>query len=606
MDLTVTRPRGPVKVGYLMRIYIYYLVLLLSLLFALPAYATVPVARYNTSASVQVCIPSDTNSNCGGGGGGAVSSVSASDASMIVNPTTGAVGVGVNWQDFTQGNLSGVNWNQFVTGSPWASMGYLTTVNWAALTILNGTGVNWSAFYPTSNPSGYITNAGINWSAFPNTQGYLNTINWAGLTTANGTGVNWQSFYPTSNPSNYISNAGINWNAFPNTQGYLNSINWAALTTVNGTGVNWSAFYPTSNPFSFLTAVPWGSGTTGNMTGINWSSFYPTSNPLGWLTSWTSGTTTNMTGINWQSFFPTASMGSTNWSDYDLLSKNQTITGTKTFSNTITGSISGNAGTATSATSATTAANLSGTPALPNGTTATTQSIGDNSTKLATTAYVNAGITGSSAVTIAAGGSNQNVTLTPSGNGYTVLNGNVGIGTASPAFSLDVPSENVRFGSIVGSSGNNINVGAGAANTGIQVVNGYDLVLQPSGGDVYTNAWADYSASSTIVGWSSFTTKSILYKRVGKLVFVQFNIYGTSNANTASFTVPYATSSSYPSDISEFYILATDNGNGLYIGIFGYFSQNSQSINFANNYSGTLWTSSGTKGIKGQFWYQSA
>ena len=40
------------------------------------------------------------------------------------------------------------------------------------------------------------------------------------------------------------------------------------------------------------------------------------------------------------------------------------------------------------ATAATTAANLSGTPALPNGTTATTQTAGDNSTKIATTAYV--------------------------------------------------------------------------------------------------------------------------------------------------------------------------------------------------------------------------
>jgi len=40
-----------------------------------------------------------------------------------------------------------------------------------------------------------------------------------------------------------------------------------------------------------------------------------------------------------------------------------------------------------------TAANLSGTPALPNGTTATTQSPGDNSTKVATTAYANAAIT---------------------------------------------------------------------------------------------------------------------------------------------------------------------------------------------------------------------
>ncbi len=41
-----------------------------------------------------------------------------------------------------------------------------------------------------------------------------------------------------------------------------------------------------------------------------------------------------------------------------------------------------------------TAANLSGTPALPNGTTATTQSQADNSTKLSTTAYVDTGLAG--------------------------------------------------------------------------------------------------------------------------------------------------------------------------------------------------------------------
>jgi hypothetical protein len=54
-------------------------------------------------------------------------------------------------------------------------------------------------------------------------------------------------------------------------------------------------------------------------------------------------------------------------------------------------SIGGNAATATSAASATssaTAANLSGAPTLPNGTSATTQSAGDNTTKLATDAYV--------------------------------------------------------------------------------------------------------------------------------------------------------------------------------------------------------------------------
>jgi hypothetical protein len=51
-------------------------------------------------------------------------------------------------------------------------------------------------------------------------------------------------------------------------------------------------------------------------------------------------------------------------------------------------------GNALTATSATTAGNLSGTPALPNGTTATTQSQADASTKLATTAYVDTAIYG--------------------------------------------------------------------------------------------------------------------------------------------------------------------------------------------------------------------
>jgi len=46
-----------------------------------------------------------------------------------------------------------------------------------------------------------------------------------------------------------------------------------------------------------------------------------------------------------------------------------------------------NQSTTGNALTATTAANLSGTPALPNGVTATTQSAGDNSTNLATTAY---------------------------------------------------------------------------------------------------------------------------------------------------------------------------------------------------------------------------
>lgn len=56
-----------------------------------------------------------------------------------------------------------------------------------------------------------------------------------------------------------------------------------------------------------------------------------------------------------------------------------------------------------------TASNLSGTPALPNGTTATTQTAGDNTTKLATTAFVTAAVGGGGAVTSV---SNADGTLT--------------------------------------------------------------------------------------------------------------------------------------------------------------------------------------------------
>jgi hypothetical protein len=47
-------------------------------------------------------------------------------------------------------------------------------------------------------------------------------------------------------------------------------------------------------------------------------------------------------------------------------------------------------------------------------------------------------ITGSTALTFAAGGTNQNVIVTPSGTGNTILNGNVGIGTTAPSTKLHV------------------------------------------------------------------------------------------------------------------------------------------------------------------------
>ena len=54
------------------------------------------------------------------------------------------------------------------------------------------------------------------------------------------------------------------------------------------------------------------------------------------------------------------------------------------------------------------------------------------------TGTTNGSITGTGALTFTAGGTNTNVTLTPNGTGYTVLNGSVGVGTTSPRSTLEV------------------------------------------------------------------------------------------------------------------------------------------------------------------------
>ena len=54
----------------------------------------------------------------------------------------------------------------------------------------------------------------------------------------------------------------------------------------------------------------------------------------------------------------------------------------------------------------------------------------------------------------------------------------------------------------------------------------------------------NHSAVSTIVGWSSFTNKQILYKKIGNVVFTFFDLDGTGNNANSTFTLPYTMNSS--------------------------------------------------------------
>ena len=68
------------------------------------------------------------------------------------------------------------------------------------------------------------------------------------------------------------------------------------------------------------------------------------------------------------------------------------------------------------------------------------------------------------------------------------------------------------------------------------VFDGTNLTL---GGDVRNVAYTDYSSISTIVGFDPVTAAIIYYKKVGNRVFIEVDIYGTSDTDYITFTLPY-------------------------------------------------------------------
>jgi hypothetical protein len=126
------------------------------------------------------------------------------------------------------------------------------------------------------------------------------------------------------------------------------------------------------------------------------------------------------------------------------------------------------------------------------------------------------------------------------------------------------------------------------------------------GGDLpnqINTPWIDFSEQSTIVGWSSYTAKQIRYKVVGKMIFVNYYISGTSNSTNTTFTVPYIMSNGMS------FTQTTSSGinSGTTVATKVLVTSNSNIIQFANGLGGAFgsgWTASGTKEIVGQFFYE--
>ena len=119
---------------------------------------------------------------------------------------------------------------------------------------------------------------------------------------------------------------------------------------------------------------------------------------------------------------------------------------------------------------------------------------------------------------------------------------------------------------------------------------------------VTQNTWVDYSATSTIVGWSSFTVKNIRYYVVGKIVTVFYQLNGTSNSTTTTFTLPFANANN-----NVFYPNAyTNNGvSGVATGRTRILSGDSFAT-MAIDWSNTAFSASGTKTAAGTIIYEIA
>jgi hypothetical protein len=169
------------------------------------------------------------------------------------------------------------------------------------------------------------------------------------------------------------------------------------------------------------------------------------------------------------------------------------------------------------------------------------------------------------------------------------------------------------YGTITGTWGYSYGLTAGAATLtptstdGTFAANSDDLVPTQKAAKTYADtkstetAWTDYSATSTIVGWSSFIEKKIYTKKIGKTVFVCYYIYGTSDSTEATFTLPY--SSANIIGLTAMTGRCTDNAATVAAGSFISLPNASNEVTAYKTITSGGWTASSSKLITGQFFY---
>lgn len=122
-----------------------------------------------------------------------------------------------------------------------------------------------------------------------------------------------------------------------------------------------------------------------------------------------------------------------------------------------------------------------------------------------------------------------------------------------------------------------------------------------TGSDIYAVPLTDYSGVSTIVGFSSFSTKILQYKKVGKTVTVYFYLVGTGNNIATTFTLPFTMNANVADLLNTDY--AIDNGGTPTPGVWIMFA-NSATVTLYPTAAGGNWTASGARTLSGTIVYE--
>lgn len=163
------------------------------------------------------------------------------------------------------------------------------------------------------------------------------------------------------------------------------------------------------------------------------------------------------------------------------------------------------------------------------------------------------------------------------------------------SFDADSVGNNIKNVSVAASGGSGF-YGAGAENNSYE--NCYDNNGNLVGDGGSGGTLVDYSDDSTIVGWSSFTCKKIFYKISNNTMKLYFDIEGTSNGTSCTFTLP----GSFNDDIlyEGFTSLTINDGSLLTTpGRVDMDVVNNRVTVWKDMAVGT-WTASGTKRVCGQ------